>query len=274
MSPKKIIKSKENKIFKFLKSLINSHTRKKQKAFLLEGFVFVKEAIQNNAPVILIGIGEELEKTEKAKEIIKLAKSKNILVYIFSDNLIKEISYTEAPQGIISAIKQPEKFKKEEVFQAKANTILILESIQDPSNVGAIIRVADAAGVKAIFYTKGTADPYTPKAVRSSAGSILHLPVLPVESIKEIILQLKKENFQIIGTVAENGINLFEVNFSDKVALILGNEAKGLSKEAKNLADKNLTIPVFGKAQSLNVAVATGIILYEILHQRFYIVKP
>ncbi len=268
-----LITSKYNKLFKFLKHLTNPHIRKKHKAFLIEGFVFVKDAMNSNLKITSIIIDAIIKENKKIKELLKLAYKKNIPVYLFSTNLIKEISCTDTPQGVIAIVKEPEKPNIESFLKKSSGIILILDSVQDPTNVGAIIRTADAAGVSAVFYTKGTADPFSQKAVRCSAGSILHVPVAPVNSLKDLIIKLKTNNFKVFGTVAENGINLFNIKFPEKVALILGNEARGISEEAKNMIDQNLNIPMFGKTQSLNVAVATGIILYEILHQRLYIAK-
>jgi TrmH family RNA methyltransferase len=263
----KFIRSKQNETFKFLKSLIEPRTRKKQKAFLLEGATFVRELLQeaenNNWKILYLVLTSEIAETEKGKVFIKKAEELRIPVILLSEELFKIISPSATPQGIIAVIKQKE--EEEIEFSSLKKIVLILEALQDPSNVGAIIRVADAAGVSAIFYTKGTTDPYSPKAVRSSAGSILHLPVLQVSSLEDIVFKLKNNNFTILGSVAEGGKNLFEINFPKKIAIIVGNEARGISQQAKKLADLLITIPMFGKAQSLNVAVATGIILYQIL---------
>ncbi len=266
-----LIKSKENKIFKWVKSLTHTKTRKKEKVFLLEGVTFVKEALQDYSHLIdFVILGEGFSKSEKGKEFVEILNKKKILFYIFSSKLIKELTSTETPQGIFAVVKQQE-FSEWKIFlEESPNIVLIIEELQDPNNVGAVIRVADAVGVKAIFYTKGTADPYSLKAVRASAGSILHLPVIYIEeSLKELILELKSSGFQIIATVTNNGKSLFQAEFQEKVAIIVGNEARGVSEKAKSLSDELITIPVYGKAQSLNVAVATGIILYEILHYRY-----
>ncbi len=264
------IKSKENKIFKWVKSLTYTKIRKKEKAFLLEGVTFVKEALQDYPHLInFVILGEGFSKSEKGKEFIKILNKKKILFYIFSSKLIKELTSTETPQGIFAVIKQQEFLEWRIFLEESPNIILIIEELQDPSNVGAVIRVADAVGVKAVFYTKGTADPYSLKAVRASAGSILHLPVIYIEFFKELLSELKNHDFQIIATLTDKGKNLFQAEFQEKVAIIVGNEARGVSEKAKSLSDELITIPVYGKAQSLNVAVATGIILYEILHHRY-----
>jgi len=169
---------------------------------------------------------------------------------------------------VIAAVRQPQAERLERLKIPTVATALVLEGLQDPSNVGAVVRVADAVGALAVLYTKGTADPYAPKAVRASAGSLLHVPVVPVNSVSEAVNWLRANEFQIVGTVPEGGESVFEVKFGDRVAVLIGNEARGLSEEAKRLVDLSVTIPMVGKAESLNVAVAAGIVLYEILRRR------
>jgi TrmH family RNA methyltransferase len=182
--------------------------------------------------------------------------------------LFNEIVATETPQGALAAVRQPHKGQIEGLKIPTVATIVVLESLQDPSNVGAIIRIADAVGAFAVLYTKGTADPYAPKAVRASAGSLLHVPVVPVNSIEEAADWLKANEFQIVAAVPQDGMNLFEAQFAERVAVVVGNEARGLSQEALKVSDLLITIPMVGKAESLNVTVATGVVLYEILRRR------
>jgi TrmH family RNA methyltransferase len=261
-----VIKSKENKVFKWVKGLTETKKRKEEKRFLLEGFTFVKETLEKNLEFVeCVILGEGFTKSEKGKEFLNFLTEKKITYHIFSTSLIKDISSTETPQGILAVIKQKE-YKDFSLFLKKeTNIVVLLEGIQEPNNVGAIIRVSLAAGVSAIFYTKGTADPFSLKSVRASAGAILYLPVIRIDETKEAIKLLKEKGFQIVATVPEGGENLFKAEFNKKVAVLLGNEARGISERAKVLADKLITIPMNKKAQSLNVAVSAGIILYHIL---------
>ena len=263
-----VIKSRENKVFKWVKELTETKKRKKEKKFLLEGFTFVKETLEKFPELIeCVILGEGFTKSEKGKEFLNFLNKRNFSHYIFSSSLIKEISSTETPQGIMAIIRQPEYQDISSFLEKEPNIIILLEEIQEPSNVGAIIRVALAAGASAVFYTKGTADPYSLKSVRASAVAILHLPVVRIEETKKAITLLKEKGFQIIATVPKGGENLFKAEFNPKLAVILGNEARGVSEKAKTLSDKLITIPMSKKAQSLNVAVSAGIILYHILYK-------
>ncbi len=265
----RLITSRQNEIYRFLKALTEPHTRKKHKAFLLEGATFVAEALEDEAwAVLMVALTPEFSETERGQSIISEAQRKRVQIVLMAPTLLEEISGTQTPQGVIAAVRQPQAERLERLKIPTVATALVLEGLQDPSNVGAVVRVADAVGALAVLYTKGTADPYAPKAVRASAGSLLHIPVVPVNSISEAVNWLKAKEFQIVGTVPEGGESVFEAKFGDRVAVLIGNEARGLSEEAKRSVDLSVTIPMVGKAESLNVAVAAGIVLYEILRRR------
>lgn len=265
----RLITSRQNEIYRFLKALTETHTRKKKGAFLLEGATFVSEVLDNAAwSVSLVALTPEFIESERGKAIWEKAQRSSVPVVLIAPALIAEICTTETPQGVVAAVKQP-KFERLEKIKVGANAIfVVLESVQDPSNVGAIVRSADAVGASAVLYTKGTADPYAPKAVRASAGSLLHVPVLPVGTSTDAINWLKSKEVQIVGTVVSGGVSIFEAEYAEKVAVFVGNEAKGLSEEVKSSVDLLISIPMVGKAESLNVSVATSIFLYEILRRR------
>ena len=265
----RLITSRQNEIYRFLKALTEPHTRKKHRAFLLEGATFVAEALEDEAwSVLTVALTPEFSETERGQRIISEAQRKRVQVVLMAPALFEEISGTETPQGVIAAVRQPQTERLERLRVLAVATALVLEGLQDPSNVGAVVRVADAVGALVVLYTKGTADPYAPKAVRASAGSLLHVPVVPLNSVSEAVNWLKANEFQIVGTVPEGGESVFEAEFGDRVAVLIGNEARGLSEEAKRLVDLSVTIPMVGRAESLNVAVAAGIVLYEILRRR------
>ncbi|MCX7643108.1 MAG: RNA methyltransferase [Armatimonadetes bacterium] len=264
----RLITSRQNDVYRFLKALTKPHTRKKHGAFLLEGATFVAEVLDDEVWAILtVVLTPEFAETERGKAIMAKAQQRQIPVALMPPALLNEISPSETPQGILAAVRQLRGERLEQLKVPSVARVVVLESLQDPSNVGAIIRVADAVNALAVLYTKGSADPYAPKSVRASAGSLLHVPVLPVSSVEEAAEWLKANEFQIVGTVPQDGISIFKANFADKVAVIVGNEARGLSEEAKRSSDLLVTIPMIGKASSLNAAVATGIVLYEILRR-------
>ena len=138
---------------------------------------------------------------------------------------------------------------------------LVLDGVGDPGNAGTLIRTADAVGANQVVLTENSADAWSPKVVRSSAGSVFHLPPIELET-DELIEKLRDENVPIIAAVAHKGISCFEYSWPPKCALVLGHETRGISPELENAASARVTIPVFGRAESLNVAVAGAVLMY------------
>ncbi len=264
----RLITSRQNETVKLLKALAEPHSRKKHGAFLLEGYTLVAEAL-SDAPqnILLIVLTPSFADTARGKEILANAARNRTSVVLLEQRLFEEVVPSETPQGVLAVLKEPPRAQLQGLSLSETAQVVVLEGVQDPSNVGAIVRIADAVGAAAVLCVKGTADPYAPKAVRASAGSVLHLPVLLVESIAEVITWLRNQGCQIVATVPEGGINLFAAEFSERVAVLVGNEGHGLSAEAKKAADLLVTVPMFGRTQSLNVAVATAVVLYEIVRR-------
>lgn len=265
----RLITSRQNRLYKLFKALTQPHTRKKHGAFLLEGVTFVTEAVDNEAWTINpVALTPDLAETERGQRIIAKAQRKGIRVVLMAPALLHEIAPSKTPQGVVAVVHQPPSERLEQLTPPKSCTVVVLESLQDPTNVGAVLRIADAVGAFAVLYTKGTADPYAPKAVRASAGSILRVPVLPIASVADAYPWLKKHGFQIVVTVPHGSENCFTATYNERVAIVVGNEARGVSTEAKTMADLLVTIPMVGRIPSLNVAVATGVLLYELLRRQ------
>jgi TrmH family RNA methyltransferase len=143
---------------------------------------------------------------------------------------------------------------------------LILDNIQDPGNMGTILRTADSINLKQIIVRKGTADCFNPKVVRSTMGAIFRVKVLEFENLEKVIKDLKRKNIKVYATDLATDKSVYDVEYK-KSAIVIGNEANGVSKEVLELADQKIKIPMLGKTESLNAAVATGIILYEAVRQ-------
>ena len=155
-----------------------------------------------------------------------------------------------------------EKNNKEEDIDYKASNFLILDNIQDPGNMGTILRTADSLNVKQIIVSKGSADIYNLKVVRSTMGAIFRVRVIEVESIVKIIKEMKKRKINVYATDLSTNKSIYDVNY-EKSAIIIGNEANGVSKEVLEEVSERIKIPMIGKTESLNAAVATSIILYH-----------
>lgn len=179
--------------------------------------------------------------------------------------LFKQIARTETPREIAALVP----FREEERLPAveKNSLILLLDRLQDPGNMGAIIRTAAALDA-AVYYTPGSVDPFSPKVLRSTAGAVFHLPLLYTRAPLELLAELKARGVQIVATVSSSGCNCWEEDYRCPTAFMIGNESVGLAGELISFADLQVTIPQPGWPHSLNAAVAAGIILYEVMRQR------
>lgn len=257
------IESPQNETFKFLKGLCDAKKRRDSKSFLLEGVTLVKEVLREGKfRVKFVVFSEDFEDVENLSE---RARERGIPILVLKKGLFREISLLETPQGVLAVVELPifdfEEFEKK--LKEEVGCVVVLEEVQDPQNVGAIVRIVDAISGIAVYYTLGTADPFSPRAVRASAGSVLNVPLIKVENVLELLESLKFLGFKVVATVVEGGKSVFKTVLPRKSVVVVGNEAKGITSKILEKADYQITIPMLGKAQSLNVAVATGVVLYE-----------
>lgn len=242
---------------KALKSRINALKlgigEAQEKYFLAEGQNVIKEGISVGwLPKWLIASEESIEKY--ASLIAQVSNRSE--VYIVDEREMKELSTLETPPGIIGV------FLKKALDFPSGNIIVIVDGIQDPGNLGTIIRTSDAVGASGVVVLKGSIDPYNHKVVRGSMGSIFHIPVIKVEDVKEFFNRII-DKYLIIGTSSHKGIPYYDFEWKLPLALVFGSEARGLSRDTEKFCNAMVRIPIYGKAESLNVAVACGIILYE-----------
>jgi len=180
-------------------------------------------------------------------------------VYV-SEKVFNSMTDVINPQGILAII---EKYPSEEnQIDFKEDLFLVLDNIQDPGNMGTILRTADSLNFTQILVSKGTADQYNPKVVRSTMGAIFRVKVIECEDLTKTLKELKKHKIKICATDLKTDKSIYDVSFQ-KSAIVIGNEANGVSTEILNLADEKIKIPMSGKTESLNAAVATSVILYE-----------
>ena len=269
-------------------------------AFFAEGLRGVKEAAQYADMTDLFFTKTE---EEKLRDILKLAEAKGARLYCVEEKVMAKLSDTKSPQGVLAVIKMPENdlqqlrpgaFEKKMAQRnknaeqaVKGNTpqkekvspaqqfeldnnapILILDRVQDPGNLGTIIRTADAVGALGIILLEGCADAFSPKVVRASMGSLFHLPVVQDVTPEEALTWCYRNGYEPAATALSNAQNVFKADISKKTAFIFGNEANGVSEELQAAAETRLFIPMTGLAESMNVAMAAGIILFEGLRQR------
>ncbi|QHJ71665.1 TrmH family RNA methyltransferase [Planococcus halotolerans] len=251
----KRIESLQNSLVKHWKKLGTTRKeRDKFSEFLVEGFHLTEESLKK----------KDLVKGLIVREGVDIPDSWNIegvTLYSVTAAVAKEISETEHSQGIFAHCAQPE-FTEED--QQNWTRLLLIDAVQDPGNIGTMIRTASAAGIDAVILGKGCADPFNPKTVRSAQGSHFQIPVVRGE-LGEWVPQLKYADIPVFGTALQGAIPVHEAETKEKFALIVGNEGSGVSPELLVQTEQNLMVPLYGSAESLNVAVATGILLYSLV---------
>ncbi|SDE61012.1 TrmH family RNA methyltransferase [Sporomusa acidovorans] len=263
------ISSMTNKLIKETTSLKQRKYREKLELFLAEGVRLVEECVHADWPVATCIYTEEIAERERAKNIIDRLAVTNCRMVKVPAEIYKKISDTEQPQGIMAILKKRQ-FSVKQMLAGKDKLplLVILDGIQDPGNVGTIIRTADAAGCSGVITLKGSADIYAGKTVRATMGSLFHLPVAEGMIYSDLITNLKQAGVSLLATCLQHSAVYYQADFKRPVALILGNEGQGISPELLSAADSRINIPLIGHAESLNVAVAAGVVLYEAIRQR------
>ena len=259
-----VITSKANEKVKFIKSLNDKKARKINNVFYLEGIKVVEEVINNVKAIDIMFIAysdEILNNINGGKKFLNLIKvlelENDINILNIKKEIFESITDTKTPQGVLAVIKI-RKYDIDDILNE--DKILLLDKIQDAGNIGTIIRTADAFNVKGIICMENTADVYSPKVVRSTMGSILREKIIYIKS--EDLFGLKKYGHILYGTSLSSNKYIEDINFSKKSIFVLGNEANGISEEVEKVCDSLVKIKMSGNAESLNVAIAAGIILH------------
>ncbi len=265
-TPHTPISSKDNITIKSIHSLADPKHRKKEHAFLIEGVKVVEEALRDNVGVKMVVAASSLVQ-HHGKGIVKQAERKGIEVLWISERLMDTLSENKTPQPVMAVVPMKQ-FSEEALIADQAGMVIVAHRLQDPGNLGTIIRTAEAAGASGIAIAPNTVDPYNSKAVRASMGSILRLPVVPVCDIRAFIKKGRDKGFQTVATVLSGETIHFDVDLTKPTIVILGQEATGLPVNLLDDIDFRVRIPVAATIDSLNVATAAAVILYEAMRQR------
>ncbi|MFK3938873.1 TrmH family RNA methyltransferase [Alkalihalobacillus sp. NPDC078783] len=248
----KQIDSSKNEQVKQWKKLHKKRGREKVNQFLIEGFHLVEEAVRAGIEFVAVIVSDE-ELIPSSWDV----DDRNII--LTNDSVLKELSETDSPQGIMAVCTIP----VQQELSADYGRYLLIDRVQDPGNIGTLIRTADAVGMDGVIVEKGSVDLYNSKVLRSSQGSMFHLPVIKGE-LTDWIDAFKQAEVPVYGTSLHNALVYTEVQPTESFALILGNEGEGVQPDLLDRTDQNLYIPIYGKAESLNVAIAAGILLYHL----------
>jgi len=235
--------------------------REREGAFLIEGIRLCEEALKvEGAAEQLVFARDMLDRNERLAELHASAEKAGVMVQMTDRRAMKGMCQTETPQGVVGVANEPGWDRDEAITSGKP--LLILDQIRDPGNLGTILRTAEAAGAGGIFLLKGSVELLNPKVVRSTAGSVFRFPVFTDQRPTSLIDDLKQAKVTVFATDVDG--QLFrEADFTAPHAFLLGNEAFGIDPEVLKLADQTITIPMEDPVNSLNVAVAAGILLYN-----------
>ena len=256
-----MITSASNQKIKNLISIIQkSKARRERDVFITEGVKMFQEAPMDK--IVEVYVAESFYETGTARE-----KIQQLGYEILSDELFKKVSDTQTPQGILCVMKQYH-YELEDLFQKENPLFLILEDIQDPGNLGTMIRTAEGAGVDGIIMTKGTVDIYNPKTIRSTMGSVYRMPFIYTDDLLGVMKQLQEKQVKLYAAHLKGNQFYHQLDFKGATAFLIGNEGNGLKDETADAADVYMKIPMEGKVESLNAAVASVILMYEAARQR------
>jgi len=260
-----IINSLANPMLKEFNKLQNSRRhRQKTGKIALEGPNLVKEALKAELYPEAVFFSDTYYELEGRAITTRLPA--NCRIFLMPPELFKKVTATETPQPV-AAIFQFERQQYLRRFEDLPGLVVVLDRLQDPGNMGTIIRTAAATGVEVVYYTAGSTDPYGPKVLRSTAGSVFHLRLEQVADALQLLDDLKNNGLQV-AAAARPGRLYWQVDFKPPTALIIGNEAGGITEELLLKADLQVSIPLHGRVESLNAAVASAVLMYEVVRQR------
>lgn len=252
------ISASKNSKCKYIKSLALKKNRQKYGEYIIEGIKNVNEALNSDKTVTSIYISDDFFNTKQ------FDYPKDIPVYRLTDNVFDSISSTKTPQGILASVKID---LNTGIKADLAKCYIYCDGINDPGNLGTIIRTADAAGFAGVMLSAECVDLYSPKVIRSTMGSVFHVDT-ETDVPHERLLEYRKMGFQILGGALEDSSRDFrEVDYTRPTIIIVGNEANGMSQAAREIC-QFVKIPILGRAESLNVGVAASILMYEVVRQR------
>lgn len=256
------ITSKENDVIKNIRKLKEKKYRDLNNKYIIEGIKIIQEAINEKVKIEKIIICEDCENIETISKEIMYEIAKYECIYV-NAQIFNSITDVKKPQGIIAIV---EKENNEKDIDYTQDIILTLDDLQDPGNLGTIIRTADSVGLKQILVSNKTADVYNPKVVRATMGAIFRVKIIECEDIEKTLKEAKKHKYKTVITSLQAKKTIYEIEYKKKI-IIIGNESKGIRESIQKEADEKIKIPMQGKTESLNASVATGIVLYEYVRQ-------
>ena len=229
--------------------------------FLAEGPQAVREALAD--PDATVEVFATVAGTAQHPDLVDAATAADVPWHVVTDDVVESIADTVQPQGVVARCRIPDA-SLDSLLASSPTFLVVCADIRDPGNAGAVIRCADAAGAQGVVFVGDSVDPYNPKSVRATVGSIFHLPVVAERDIPATLSRLQSLGLQVLAADGGGEVGLFDddLDLSQPTAWLMGNEAWGLPAETRALADRVVSVPIYGRAESLNLATAAAVCLY------------
>lgn len=260
------ITSASNPKIKEALDIKNKRSKYKHAAFIIEGPHLVETVLASGNKINTAFFTDSFRAKKDRQKILREIRKKTDEIFEVTEQIMNKLGDTETPQGIIATASYAEK-NLEEIRFKSVPLIVAVDRVQEPGNLGAIIRTSDAAGADAVIILKGTCDVFMQKTIRATAGSIFNIPII-YSGTDKFLEWLKSNGIMLIATALDSGKSIFDSDLKKPIAFVFGNEAHGVSNEIKRKADLILKIPIYGKAESLNVSASAAVCLYEAVRQR------
>ncbi len=245
---------------KHARRLASRAFRATEHEFLAEGPQAVREALADAG--VVVEVFASVEATDRHPDLMALAGAADVEWHVVTDDVVAEVADAVTPQGLVARCRSLVLSLAE--LPADATFVVVCADIRDPGNAGAVVRCADAAGADVVILAGDSVDPLNPKAVRASAGSLFHLPIVVHREVADVITELRSRGLQVFAADASGELDIFDsrVDPVSPTAWMFGNEAWGLPEDVRALADAVVAVPIFGRAESLNLATAAAVCLY------------
>ena len=253
------IRSKDNKIWKRCEQLTMRKYRDRSGLYLIEGENLLDEAIRNHVRIETVLVREDCQKALPPEAADK--------VFLLDARLFDKLAQTVTSQGILAVVAKAE-VRKEDFIGLPGSNFIVLDRLQDPGNIGTILRTADAAGYRLAILMKGTADVYAPKVVRAATGSLFRMPVVSMASTEELVEFTRAAGKKLTATCLDAQRCYYDEDLTHDIALVIGNEGSGVAPALIESSELRIKIPMQGNIESLNAAVAAGVLMYEAMRGR------
>lgn len=258
------IQSKDNKTIKRMVALSNRKYRQKYDEYVLEGIRSIRDVAKMGAIKVIV-IRESKMKEHTIQELLSVSDIQSVPTYIVQDPLFDKLENSVHGQGVMAIANKPKYFIDD--LRITDGLYVALDGVQDPGNLGTIIRTAVAAGVKGIFSLKGTVDPFNDKTVRSTMSALHKIPLYEDVSLSEFYDVIREQRITTYVTALENSVPYQDIRYASRSLLVFGNEGNGVSKEILDFSDHRISIPMYGDIESLNVSIAAALCMYKVQEQ-------